>query len=175
MSGTHGVLVEEQERAQPFEVDLDLDVDLRPAGVSDALADTVDYGAVADVVAATVSGARSFALLEALAWHVADAVLDVDHRIRGVTVGLRKLRPPAGRRHRHRRGPGGPHPVTVPSAAQPTRRAFLSLGSNLGRPAGRTCAGPSTSCGPAASRPSPPCPGSTRPSPSAAPTTRARS
>ncbi len=92
--GTHGVLTEEQERAQPFEVDLDLEVDLRPAGVSDALADTVDYGAVADVVAATVSGARSFALLEALACHVADAVLDVDRRIRGVHVALRKLRPP---------------------------------------------------------------------------------
>jgi dihydroneopterin aldolase len=92
--GTHGVLVEEQERAQPFEVDLDLAVDLRPAGVSDSLADTVDYGAVADVVAATVSGTRSFALLEALAWHVADAVLGVDHRITGVTVVLRKLRPP---------------------------------------------------------------------------------
>ena len=92
--GTHGVLVEEQERAQPFEVDLDLEVDLRPAGVSDSLADTVDYGAVADVVTATVAGPRSFALLEALAWHVADAVLDVDHRITGVTVALRKLRPP---------------------------------------------------------------------------------
>ena len=92
--GTHGVLVEEQERAQPFEVDLDLAVDLRPAGVSDALADTVDYGSVADVVAATVSGPRSFALLEALAWHVADAVLDVDHRITQVVVALRKLRPP---------------------------------------------------------------------------------
>jgi dihydroneopterin aldolase len=92
--GTHGVLVEEQERAQPFEVDLDLAVDLRPAGVSDALADTVDYGSVADVVAATVSGPRSFALLEALAWHVGDAVLDVDHRITRVIVVLRKLRPP---------------------------------------------------------------------------------
>jgi dihydroneopterin aldolase len=92
--GTHGVLAEEQMRAQPFEIDLDLHVDLRPAGVSDALADTVDYGSVADVVAATVSGSRSFALLEALAWHVADAVLDVDHRIRGVSVTLRKLRPP---------------------------------------------------------------------------------
>lgn len=92
--GTHGVLTEERERAQPFEVDLDLVVDLRPAGVSDALADTVDYGAVVDTVATTVSGPRSFALLEALAWHVADAVLDVDHRINGVTVALRKLRPP---------------------------------------------------------------------------------
>jgi dihydroneopterin aldolase len=92
--GTHGVLAEEQERAQPFEVDLDLAVDLRPAGVSDALVDTVDYGSVAAVAAATVSGPRSFALLEALAWHVAEAVLDVDHRITGVVVTLRKLRPP---------------------------------------------------------------------------------
>ena len=62
--------------------------------MSDSLADTVDYGSVADVVAATVSGTRSFALLEALAWHVADAVLGVDDRITGVTVVLRKLRPP---------------------------------------------------------------------------------
>ena len=92
--GTHGVLAEEQVRAQPFEVDLDLDVDLRPAGVSDSLADTVDYGAVAGAVAEVVSGVRSYALLEALARHVADAVLDVDHRIAGVTVALRKLRPP---------------------------------------------------------------------------------
>ncbi len=92
--GTHGVLIEEQERAQPFEIDLDLAVDLRPAGESDVLADTVDYGAVADAAAATVAGPRSFALLEALAWHVADAVLDIDHRIAGVTVALRKLRPP---------------------------------------------------------------------------------
>ncbi|MGA2835889.1 MAG: dihydroneopterin aldolase [Acidimicrobiales bacterium] len=92
--GTHGVLAEEQERAQPFEVDLDLAVDLRPAGVSDSLADTVDYGVVADVVTTTVSGPRSFALLEALAWHVADAVIDVDHRIVAATVTVRKLRPP---------------------------------------------------------------------------------
>jgi len=92
--GTHGVLAEEQVRAQPFEVDLDLGVDLRPAGVSDALADTVDYGAVADVVVATVAGPRSFALLEALAGHVADAVLELDQRITQVIVVLRKLRPP---------------------------------------------------------------------------------
>jgi len=62
--------------------------------VSDSLADTVDYGSVAVVATTTVEGPRSFALLEALAWHVADAVLDVDRRITGVTVALRKLRPP---------------------------------------------------------------------------------
>ena len=94
LSAICGVLPEERDRPQPLELDLDLWADLSAAGRSDDLADTVDYGAVADVVAATVSGPRSYALLEALAWHVADAVLDVDHRIRGVTVGLRKLRPP---------------------------------------------------------------------------------
>ena len=36
--GTHGALPEEQFRAQPFEVDLDLQVNLRPAGQSDDLA-----------------------------------------------------------------------------------------------------------------------------------------
>ena len=48
--GTHGALPEEQSRAQPFEIDLDVEADLRPAGVSDALHDTVDYGALAHAV-----------------------------------------------------------------------------------------------------------------------------
>ena len=39
--GTHGVLPEEQQRAQPFEVDLDLELDLRRAGRSDRLEATV--------------------------------------------------------------------------------------------------------------------------------------
>jgi len=92
--GTHGLLPEERTRAQPFEVDLDLDVDLRPAGDSDRLADTVDYGAVAAAVERTLAGPRSFGLLEGLVAHVAAAVLQVDPRITGVTVALRKLRPP---------------------------------------------------------------------------------
>ena len=48
--GVHGVLPEEQVRPQPFEVDVELLVDLRAAGASDDLADTVDYGAVSDAV-----------------------------------------------------------------------------------------------------------------------------
>lgn len=91
--GTHGVLAEEQARAQPFEVDLDLAVDLTRAGGSDRLGDTVDYGAVAATAAALVAG-RSFQLLEALAAAVAGAVLASDPRIAAVTVHLRKLRPP---------------------------------------------------------------------------------
>ena len=41
--GAHGVLPEEQARPQPFEVDVELTVDLKPAGRSDVLSDTVDY------------------------------------------------------------------------------------------------------------------------------------
>lgn len=90
--GTHGVLPEERARAQPFELDLDLEVDLGAAGASDDLHDTVDYGAVAET-AARVVGEESFRLLEALAARVADALL-ADARVRAVTVGVRKLRPP---------------------------------------------------------------------------------
>ncbi len=91
--GTHGVLPEERSRAQPFEIDLDLAVDLALAGGSDRLSDTVDYGEVAQLAAAVVAG-PSFELLEALAGAVAEATLASDLRITAVTVHLRKLRPP---------------------------------------------------------------------------------
>jgi len=92
--GTHGVLPEEKSRAQPFEINLDLAVDLVPAGMTDLLADTVDYAAVAEAAAGIVSGPSSFQLLEALAGAVADATLASDPRIAAVTVRLRKLQPP---------------------------------------------------------------------------------
>jgi dihydroneopterin aldolase len=72
--GRHGVLAEEKERAQPFEVDLDLEVDLSRAGATDALADTVDYGAVVDAVVAVVAGEHSD-LLEHLAERIAEAAM----------------------------------------------------------------------------------------------------
>lgn len=90
--GTHGVLAEEQVRAQPFEIDLDLVTDLRAAGRSDDLDDTIDYGSVTERVAAVVSGERH-ALLERLAERIAETVLG-DQRVTSVTVTLRKVRPP---------------------------------------------------------------------------------
>jgi 7,8-dihydroneopterin aldolase/epimerase/oxygenase len=92
--GTHGVLPEEKNRAQPFEVDLDLSVDLALAAASDRLEDTVDYAGIATTAAGIVSGAPSFELLEALAGAVAEAILASNLRITAVTVGLRKLQPP---------------------------------------------------------------------------------
>jgi dihydroneopterin aldolase len=91
--GVHGALAEEQERAQPFGVELELLVDLRAAGASDVLADTVDYGAVCDTVEQVCAGGRP-QLLEHLAELIATAVLDLDPRITRASVAVRKLRPP---------------------------------------------------------------------------------
>jgi dihydroneopterin aldolase len=86
-----GVLPEEVERAQPFEVDLDVEVDLGPAAASDDLADTIDYGAIVDRVVEATSGHHR--LMEALANQLAWAVL-TDAGVDAVTVTVRKLRPP---------------------------------------------------------------------------------
>ena len=91
--GVHGALPEEQDRAQPFEVDVDVEADLSVAGASDHLPDTVDYATVAAVAAGVVTGERC-RLLERLAERIASRVADVDPRIRAVTITVRKLRPP---------------------------------------------------------------------------------
>jgi dihydroneopterin aldolase len=88
-----GVLPEERTRAQPLELDVDLAVDMSAAGASDALDDTVDYGAVCDTLARVADEARP-QLLERLAVLLADAVLALDPRIGEVQLAVRKLRPP---------------------------------------------------------------------------------
>jgi dihydroneopterin aldolase len=90
--GIHGLLPEEQLRAQPFEVDVDVELDLRPAGASDHLRDTLDYGQLAEAVARVVTGDRC-ALLERLAERIAEEV-GADPRVTSVSVAVRKLRPP---------------------------------------------------------------------------------
>jgi dihydroneopterin aldolase len=93
VTGVHGVLPEERERAQPFSVDIAAWVDMEAAQQSDDLADTVDYGALATAAAEVVAG-RSYQLLEALAGRLAGALLLVDPRLEAVEVTVRKLRPP---------------------------------------------------------------------------------
>ena len=90
--GVHGALAEEQTRAQPFEVDVDVTADLSKAGATDELDDTLDYGAIAEAADRIVSGER-FILLERLAQRIADEIL-ADERVESVTVTVRKLRPP---------------------------------------------------------------------------------
>jgi dihydroneopterin aldolase len=88
-----GVLEWERRVAQPLEMDLDVHLDLSAAGESDALHDTVDYGALCQV-AEDVAANGGFLLLEALAERVAAALLDADGRIERVVVAVRKLEPP---------------------------------------------------------------------------------
>ncbi|MHB1987370.1 MAG: dihydroneopterin aldolase [Acidimicrobiales bacterium] len=90
--GRHGVLPEERERSQPFEIDLEIEADLAMAASSDDLAVTVDYGAVVGQVTELVA-TRRFQLLEALAEAVAACVLAAPRAL-AVTVTVRKLRPP---------------------------------------------------------------------------------
>jgi len=90
--GICGALPEERERPQPLEIDLDVETDLTRAGRSDALADTVDYGSVAQA-AVRVATDECFILLERLAERIAEEVGTVAG-VRSVTVAVRKLRPP---------------------------------------------------------------------------------
>ena len=90
--GVHGALDEERGRAQPFEVDLDVEADLAAAARSDDLSDTVDYGALVEAMARVV-GSERYALLESLAERIAEVAL-ADERVQAVSVAVRKLRPP---------------------------------------------------------------------------------
>jgi 7,8-dihydroneopterin aldolase/epimerase/oxygenase len=84
--GRHGVLEEERREGQLFLFDLELEVG--DAGLSDRIEDAVDYRAVAARVR-EVSDGRTFALLEALAAAVADAVV-ADFPVESVLVLVRK-------------------------------------------------------------------------------------
>lgn len=91
-SGRCGILPEEIERPQPLQVDLDVEIDLHSAGVSDSVDDTIDYGAICAIVERVITTER-FGLLEKLAERLTEVVL-ADARVLAVTASVRKLRPP---------------------------------------------------------------------------------
>ena len=90
--GRHGVLEQEQRVAQPFHVDVELALDLQPAGLDDDLARTVDYGLVFETCRSIVESTR-FALIEAVAEAIAHELL-ADFAIDEVTVRVRKPNAP---------------------------------------------------------------------------------
>jgi dihydroneopterin aldolase len=90
--GVHGVLPEEQVRPQPFEVDVELVVDVTSAGASDDLEDTVDYSALCEAVRRVVSS-EQYRLLERLATRIAE-VCRADPRVVSAIIEVRKLNPP---------------------------------------------------------------------------------
>jgi dihydroneopterin aldolase len=86
--GHHGVFEYERAGGQDFVVDVELDVDTSAAARSDDLADTIDYGVLAQTIAGIVSG-EPVNLLESLADRIATACL-ADPRVASVEVSVHK-------------------------------------------------------------------------------------
>ena len=85
----HGVAGWEKVEAQRFEVDVELALDVQPAGLDDDLGKTVDYGDVYQVTRQVVES-TTFNLIEALAEAVAHEVLGGHAQVQEVVVRVRK-------------------------------------------------------------------------------------
>ena len=105
--GTHGVFDPERADGQDFYIDVVLWLDLRAAGESDDLADTVDYGALAQQVAGIVGG-EPRNLIEKVGAEVAESIM-TDERIDACEVTVHK--------------PSAPIPLTFDDVAVVTRRS----------------------------------------------------
>src|SRR5258708_36673423 len=70
----HGVMAHEEKVGQRFMIDLELTIDLAPAGASDKLADTASYGAIVETSTRAFTR-QSYRLVEAPAARVAETVL----------------------------------------------------------------------------------------------------
>ena len=122
--GYHGVFDVERRDGQDFVVDVEMGVDLRPAGATDELHRTVHYGEVAATVVEVVTG-EPFDLIEKVAAVVADQVLATQPLVERVAVTVHKPQAPVG-------VPFGDVSVTV----RRTRDVpvVVALGSNLDDP-----------------------------------------
>lgn len=88
---THGVLEVEKVFKQPFEINLDLEVNFLDAAVKDDLNLSVDYSFVSKKVT-TLIQENSFNLIETLAMKIVDDLLAIP-RINSVSIELKKLQP----------------------------------------------------------------------------------
>jgi dihydroneopterin aldolase len=89
------VYEQERLRPQPFVVDLDLRLDVGPAGARDDLRETCDYGAAARIAAEVVAGPPR-RLIEALATEIAQRLVSAFPRLREVRVAVHKPEAPVG-------------------------------------------------------------------------------
>lgn len=105
--GNHGVFEHERRDGQDFIIDITVWIDLDSAAGSDDLADTYDYGVLAQRAAGIVGGpARN--LIETVAAEIAEDVM-VDQRVHAVEVTVHK--------------PQAPIPLTFSDVAVVARRS----------------------------------------------------
>jgi 7,8-dihydroneopterin aldolase/epimerase/oxygenase len=96
----HGCFEAEQVLGQNFILDILLRVDLAAAGASDALEDTVDYGAVTHSITRHFTQ-EPFRLIEAAAHHVAMALLEEFPPVLAVRLTVRKPNAPVKAHFEH--------------------------------------------------------------------------
>lgn len=115
--GHHGVFDHERRDGQDFLIDVTLWLDLRPAARSDDLADTVDYGALAQLAHDIVAGTPRN-LIETVGAQIADQIM-TDPRISACEVTVHK--------------PSAPIPLTFDDVAVVTRRSAKSGPTGVAR------------------------------------------
>jgi dihydroneopterin aldolase len=86
--GHHGADPGEKVVAQPFDIDVTLEMDLSAARRSDALADTFDYSVLHTTIVRIVRE-RSYDLIERLGADLLDAIL-ADPRVQRASVRIAK-------------------------------------------------------------------------------------
>ena len=90
--GHHGVFDHERADGQDFVVDITVWIDLADAAASDDLADTYDYGVLAERAAAIIAGPPRN-LIETVAGEIAEDVMN-DQRVHAVEVTVHKPQAP---------------------------------------------------------------------------------
>jgi dihydroneopterin aldolase len=85
----HGVYENERREGQKFSVDLVAELDLYPAGMSDELKDSVDYGLITKFAHEELAG-EPCNLIEAVAERIASRLLREFEQIQRITVKLHK-------------------------------------------------------------------------------------
>ena len=91
--GHHGVFEHEKRDGQPFIVDAVLHTDISGAAATDDLAQTSDYGAVAEAIAELIRG-EAFDLIETLTERIALRILADFPRVAAVDVTVHKPKAP---------------------------------------------------------------------------------
>ena len=105
--GHHGVFDHERRDGQEFVIDITVWLDLDVAAASDDLADTLDYGVLAQRAADIVAGPPR-QLIETVAGEIADGVM-ADERVHAAEVVVHK--------------PGAPIPLEFADVAVVARRS----------------------------------------------------
>ncbi len=91
--GYHGVFESERANGQDFYVDVELEVDLTRASVSDDVKDTINYAEVADMVAEEIT-TNPVSLIEKLAGRIAERIKVAFAQAARVTVTVHKPQAP---------------------------------------------------------------------------------